>query len=56
MSSPTRIPDPVLQQAEDFPTATATVNDCFRPVSRYFDRITRPEQIIPALRAAPCRC
>ncbi|MBZ9738185.1 MULTISPECIES: 3D-(3,5/4)-trihydroxycyclohexane-1,2-dione acylhydrolase (decyclizing) [unclassified Mesorhizobium] len=44
-----RIPDPVLQQAEDFSDGTATVNDCFRPVSRYFDRITRPEQIIPAL-------
>ncbi|TIS71574.1 MAG: 3D-(3,5/4)-trihydroxycyclohexane-1,2-dione acylhydrolase (decyclizing), partial [Mesorhizobium sp.] len=31
---------------------TASVNDCFRPVSRYFDRITRPEQIIPALNRA----
>ncbi|MFD2052187.1 3D-(3,5/4)-trihydroxycyclohexane-1,2-dione acylhydrolase (decyclizing) [Mesorhizobium calcicola] len=47
-----RIPDPVLQQAEDFTDGTATVNDCFRPVSRYFDRITRPEQIIPALNRA----
>ncbi|RWE38681.1 MAG: 3D-(3,5/4)-trihydroxycyclohexane-1,2-dione acylhydrolase (decyclizing) [Mesorhizobium sp.] len=47
-----RIPDPVLQQAEDFSDGTATVNDCFRPVSRYFDRITRPEQIIPALKRA----
>ncbi|MCA0026145.1 MULTISPECIES: 3D-(3,5/4)-trihydroxycyclohexane-1,2-dione acylhydrolase (decyclizing) [unclassified Mesorhizobium] len=47
-----RIPDPVLQQAEDFSDGTATVNDCFRPVSRYFDRITRPEQIIPALNRA----
>ncbi|MFA6154833.1 3D-(3,5/4)-trihydroxycyclohexane-1,2-dione acylhydrolase (decyclizing) [Mesorhizobium sp.] len=47
-----RIPDPVLQQAEDFSDGTATVNDCFRPVSRYFDRITRPEQIIPALARA----
>ncbi|TGS40838.1 MULTISPECIES: 3D-(3,5/4)-trihydroxycyclohexane-1,2-dione acylhydrolase (decyclizing) [unclassified Mesorhizobium] len=47
-----RIPDPVLQQAEDFSDGTATVNDCFRPVSRYFDRITRPEQIIPALSRA----
>jgi 3D-(3,5/4)-trihydroxycyclohexane-1,2-dione acylhydrolase (decyclizing) len=44
-----RIPDPVLQQAENFGDGTASVNDCFRPVSRYFDRITRPEQIIPAL-------
>ena len=47
-----RLPDPVLQQAEDFGDGTATVNDCFKPVSRYFDRITRPEQIIPALRRA----
>jgi 3D-(3,5/4)-trihydroxycyclohexane-1,2-dione acylhydrolase (decyclizing) len=47
-----RIPDPVLQQAEDFSDGTTTVNDCFRPVSRYFDRITRPEQIIPALNRA----
>ncbi|MFD9901828.1 3D-(3,5/4)-trihydroxycyclohexane-1,2-dione acylhydrolase (decyclizing) [Mesorhizobium sp. NPDC059025] len=44
-----RLPDPVLQQAEDFSDGTVSVNDCFRPVSRYFDRITRPEQIIPAL-------
>ncbi len=47
-----RRPDPVLQQIEDFGDGTMTVNDCFRPVSRYFDRITRPEQIIPALRRA----
>lgn len=47
-----RIPDPVLQQAEDFGDGTVTVNDCFRPVSRYFDRIARPEQIIPALARA----
>ena len=47
-----RLPDPVLQQAEDFSDGTASVNDCFRTVSRYFDRITRPEQIIPALNRA----
>ncbi|OQM77229.1 3D-(3,5/4)-trihydroxycyclohexane-1,2-dione acylhydrolase (decyclizing) [Manganibacter manganicus] len=47
-----RIPDPVLQQAEDFSDGTVTVNDCFKPVSRYFDRITRPEQIVPALNRA----
>ncbi|MBX3598177.1 MAG: 3D-(3,5/4)-trihydroxycyclohexane-1,2-dione acylhydrolase (decyclizing) [Rhizobiaceae bacterium] len=47
-----RIPDPVLQQIEDFGDGTSSVNDCFRPVSRYFDRITRPEQIIPALARA----
>jgi len=47
-----RLPDPVLQQAENFGDGTASVNDCFRPVSRYFDRITRPEQLIPALNRA----
>ena len=45
----TRRPDPVLQQVEDFADATVSANDCFRPVSRYFDRISRPEQIIEAL-------
>src|SRR5437763_2585041 len=44
-----RRPDPVLQQIEDFADGTVSANDCFRPVSRYFDRITRPEQIITAL-------
>ena len=44
-----RRPDPVLQQIEDFGDATVSANDCFRPVSRYFDRITRPEQILDAL-------
>jgi 3D-(3,5/4)-trihydroxycyclohexane-1,2-dione acylhydrolase (decyclizing) len=44
-----RRPDPVLQQIEDFADATVSANDCFRPVSRYFDRITRPEQIVDAL-------
>ena len=47
-----RLPDPVLQQVEDFGDGTASANDCFRPVSRYFDRITRPEQIVPALKRA----
>ncbi len=47
-----RIPDPVLQQVEDFGDGTASANDCFRPVSRYFDRITRPEQLIAALQRA----
>lgn len=47
-----RIPDPVLQQVEDFGDGTVSANDCFRPVSRYFDRIARPEQIIPALNRA----
>lgn len=44
-----RRPDPVLQQIEDFADATVSSNDSFRPVSRYFDRITRPEQILDAL-------
>ncbi len=44
-----RRPDPVLQQIEDFADATVSANDCFKPVSRYFDRITRPEQILEAL-------
>lgn len=44
-----RRPDPVLQQIEDFNDGTVSANDCFRPVSRYFDRITRAEQILDAL-------
>ncbi|KQB97428.1 3D-(3,5/4)-trihydroxycyclohexane-1,2-dione hydrolase [Loktanella sp. 1ANDIMAR09] len=44
-----RGPDPVLQQIEDFNDGTVSVNDCFKPVSRYFDRITRPEQLLTAL-------
>jgi 3D-(3,5/4)-trihydroxycyclohexane-1,2-dione acylhydrolase (decyclizing) len=45
----TRRPDPVLQQIESFADGTVSANDCFRPVSRYFDRITRAEQLIDAL-------
>ena len=48
----TRIPDPVLQQVEDFGDGTISANDCFKPVSRYFDRMTRPQQLIPALNRA----
>ncbi len=48
----TRFPDPVLQQVEDFNDGTVSVTDCFKPVSRYFDRIMRPEQLIPALNRA----
>jgi 3D-(3,5/4)-trihydroxycyclohexane-1,2-dione acylhydrolase (decyclizing) len=44
-----RRPDPVLQQVEDWGDGTVSVNDCFRPVSRYFDRIARPEQLLAAL-------
>ncbi len=44
-----RLPDPVLQQVEDFGDPTITANDCFRPVSRYWDRIMRPEQLLQSL-------
>jgi len=44
-----RRPDPVLQQIEDFDDGTHSVTDCFRPVSRYFDRISRPEHLLTAL-------
>jgi 3D-(3,5/4)-trihydroxycyclohexane-1,2-dione acylhydrolase (decyclizing) len=44
-----RRPDPVLQQIEAFGDGTVSVNDCFRPVSRWWDRITRPEQILESL-------
>ncbi|NUB43370.1 3D-(3,5/4)-trihydroxycyclohexane-1,2-dione acylhydrolase (decyclizing) [Fertoebacter nigrum] len=44
-----RAPDPVLQQIEDFSDGTVSANDCFRPVSRYFDRISRPEHLLTAL-------
>jgi 3D-(3,5/4)-trihydroxycyclohexane-1,2-dione acylhydrolase (decyclizing) len=43
-----RRPDPVLQQLEDPSAGDVSVNDCFRPVSRYFDRIWRPEQVVSA--------
>ncbi|MEV4311804.1 3D-(3,5/4)-trihydroxycyclohexane-1,2-dione acylhydrolase (decyclizing) [Actinocrispum sp. NPDC049592] len=44
-----RAPDPVLQQIEPFTDGTVSVNDAFKPVSRYFDRIMRPEQLLSAL-------
>jgi 3D-(3,5/4)-trihydroxycyclohexane-1,2-dione acylhydrolase (decyclizing) len=44
-----RAPDPVLQQVEAWHDGTISANDCFRPVSRYFDRIARPEQLLTAL-------
>ena len=43
-----RRPDPVLQQLETPWAGDLSVNDCFRPVSRYFDRIWRPEQVVAA--------
>ena len=57
-----RRPDPVLQQVEDFGDPTLTANDALRPVSRFWDRITRPEQLLNSLPAAmdvlisPSRC
>jgi 3D-(3,5/4)-trihydroxycyclohexane-1,2-dione acylhydrolase (decyclizing) len=42
----TRQPDPVLQQLEHTMDYTVSANDCFKPVSKYWDRITRPEQLI----------
>ena len=44
-----RGPDPVLQQVEHFDDPTASVNDAFRAVARYFDRITTPEQLLATL-------
>jgi len=44
-----RRPAPVLQQLENPASQDVSVNDCFRPVSRYWDRINRPEQILTAL-------
>jgi 3D-(3,5/4)-trihydroxycyclohexane-1,2-dione acylhydrolase (decyclizing) len=57
-----RRPDPVLQQVEDFDDPTVTANDCLRPVSRYWDRIARPAQLLASLPRAlevltdPARC
>lgn len=45
----TRYPDPVLQQLEDPRSLDVSVNDAFRCVSRFFDRINRPEQLMPSL-------
>ena len=47
-----RRPDPVLQQLEVPWRGECSVNDCFQPVSRYWDRINRPEQLVPAALAA----
>ncbi|HKH19065.1 MAG TPA: 3D-(3,5/4)-trihydroxycyclohexane-1,2-dione acylhydrolase (decyclizing), partial [Solirubrobacteraceae bacterium] len=48
----TRAPHPVLQQLEASHDATVSVNDCFRPVCRFFDRIARPEQLVDSALAA----
>ena len=44
-----RLPDPVLQQVEHFGDPTMTVNDAFKAVTRYWDRITHPAQILSSL-------
>jgi 3D-(3,5/4)-trihydroxycyclohexane-1,2-dione acylhydrolase (decyclizing) len=44
-----RAPDPVLQQLEVPGRGDVSVNDCFKPISRYWDRIVRPEQLVPAV-------
>ena len=44
-----RVPDPVLQQIEHPLERDVSANDCFRPVSRFFDRISRPEQLLASL-------
>lgn len=44
-----RVPDPVLQQVEHFGSPSTTVNDAFRAVTRYWDRITHPEQVLSSL-------
>jgi 3D-(3,5/4)-trihydroxycyclohexane-1,2-dione acylhydrolase (decyclizing) len=48
----TRVANPVLQELEDPRSYDISVNDCLRPVSRYWDRINRPEQLIPSALAA----
>jgi len=48
----TRLPDPVLQQMEHFNDPTYGVNDAFKPVTRYWDRITHPAQVIQSLPAS----
>lgn len=47
-----RLPHPILQQVEHFGDPTLTVNDAFKPVTRYWDRITHPAQLIQSLPAA----
>jgi 3D-(3,5/4)-trihydroxycyclohexane-1,2-dione acylhydrolase (decyclizing) len=47
-----RGPDPVLQQLEHFDAPSTTANDAFRAVTRYWDRIVRPEQVVQSLPAA----
>src|SRR5207244_11074952 len=50
----TRLPDPVLQQLESTHSRDMSVNDCFKPVSRDWDRINRPEEL-PAARMEAMR-
>jgi 3D-(3,5/4)-trihydroxycyclohexane-1,2-dione acylhydrolase (decyclizing) len=44
-----RLVDPVLQQIENFDDPSVTVSDSFKPVTRYWDRITQPQQILQSL-------
>jgi 3D-(3,5/4)-trihydroxycyclohexane-1,2-dione acylhydrolase (decyclizing) len=48
----TRVASPLLQELEDPASLDVSVNDCFRPVSRFFDRMNRPEQLVSSLLAA----
>ena len=48
----TRVASPVLQELEDPGSLDVSVNDCFRPVSRFWDRVNRPEQLAASLLAA----
>ena len=48
----TRVASPVLQELEDARSYDVSVNDCFKPVSKFWDRINRPEQLTPSLLAA----
>src|SRR5690625_3640730 len=50
-----RQPDPVLQQVEDPTDYTISSNDAFKPVSKYWDRISRPEQLMTEIGRASCR-
>ena len=51
-----RAPDPVLQQVEDFQDGTVSANDCFEPVSRYFDRIVASGAIARRRCRGRCAC
>ena len=52
----TRVSAPVLQELEQPYAADVTVNDAFRPLSQFFDRVNRPEQLPVGPARAPCGC